>query len=203
MPALEARLADFHAAHPQPVGVSVDSHFSHGAWAESLGGISFPLLADFHPKGAVADSFGLYLADKGLTDRATVLIDAGGVIRHISSVTPSGKRDMQAVLTMCQEHDAGYDGAMEVAADKPGLPDGSVLYVKSSCMFSRWALSARTNLHLEGALPVKNVSDDEAARAELLERGGKNQAPALYSDGELMYESADIAAHLVERCAVL
>ena len=30
-----------------------------------MGGISFPLLADFHPKGAMAESFGLYLAGSG------------------------------------------------------------------------------------------------------------------------------------------
>ena len=66
-----------------------------------MGGVSLPLLADFHPKGAVAQAYGLYLPEKGITDRATVIIDADGTIRHISSVTPAGQRDMQALLGEC------------------------------------------------------------------------------------------------------
>jgi alkyl hydroperoxide reductase subunit AhpC len=47
-------------------------------------GISYPLLADFEPKGAVASKFGLYLADKGITNRATVIVDKQGVVRHVA-----------------------------------------------------------------------------------------------------------------------
>ena len=203
MPALEARLARFHDANTQPIGVSIDSHYSHAAWAHGLGGISFPLVADFHEKGAVAQAYGLYLADKGITDRATVLIDAGGTIRHISTVSPAGKRDIDELLKLCQDNDASYDGAIEAIEPAPGLPADSILYVKTPCMFSNWALATRANLHLEDSLVVKNVSEDAAARAELDTRGGKTQAPALFSDGKIMYESADIAAHLVARCAML
>ncbi len=203
MPALETRLDQFHAAHTQPIGVSIDSHYSHAAWAESLGGVSFPLLSDFHAKGAVARSFGLYLQEKGITDRATVLIDASGTIKHISSVSPSGKRDMDEILKLCQDNDAAYDGATEGVAAASGLAAGSILYVKSPCMFSRWALSTRTNLHLEDSLLVKNVSEDDSARAELEERGKKNQAPALWSEESMLYESADIAKRLADRCGVL
>ncbi len=88
--------------------MSVDSKFCHKAWAESLGGINFPLLADFHPKGAVAESFGLYLADNGITDRATVVIDKDGVIRHISSVSPSGERNISELLEICRKVDAEH-----------------------------------------------------------------------------------------------
>jgi len=35
------------------LGISVDSVHSHRAFARELGGIDFPLLADFHPKGDV------------------------------------------------------------------------------------------------------------------------------------------------------
>ena len=76
MPALEALLNRFEAANTQPLGISVDSIFCHANWAGSIGGITFPLLADFHPKGAVADSYGLYLDPLGITDRATVIVDS-------------------------------------------------------------------------------------------------------------------------------
>ena len=48
MPAFEARVRDFEAAGAQVVGISCDSIYSHEAWARSLGGISYPLLADIH-----------------------------------------------------------------------------------------------------------------------------------------------------------
>jgi alkyl hydroperoxide reductase subunit AhpC len=41
-------------------------------------GIQYPLLADFHPRGAVAAKYGVYLADKGITGRAISIIDREG-----------------------------------------------------------------------------------------------------------------------------
>jgi alkyl hydroperoxide reductase subunit AhpC len=92
---VEQLLPRFRSAHTQVLGVSVDSIFCHSNWAASMGGISFPLLADFHPKGKMATDYGLYLSDNGITDRATVVIDASGVVRHASSVTPAGQRNIE------------------------------------------------------------------------------------------------------------
>jgi alkyl hydroperoxide reductase subunit AhpC len=63
------------------LGVSVDSVFAHRAWAEQLGGLAFPLLADFHPKGAVARQFGVWREDRGVSKRAVFIIDPDGIIR--------------------------------------------------------------------------------------------------------------------------
>ncbi len=63
------------------LGVSVDSVFAHRAWAEQLGGLAFPLLADFHPKGAVARQFGVWREDRGVSKRAVFIIDLDGIIR--------------------------------------------------------------------------------------------------------------------------
>jgi hypothetical protein len=52
-------LGEFERADTQVLGVSVDSIYCHGNWAKSLGGVSFPLLADFHPKGAMAKKYGV------------------------------------------------------------------------------------------------------------------------------------------------
>ena len=201
MPALEALLDRFAAAHTQPFGISVDSVFSHGSWAQSLGGISFPLLADFHPKGAVAESYGLYLADKGITDRATVIIDAGGVVRHVSSVTPAGKRDIAELAALCESIDAEHGGDLPAAAAAPGLGDGLTLYIKGSCGFSRQVLWARDNLHVADALPVRDVSADAEALAALRAKAGSEQVPALDMGDRVMHESADIIAYLVEHAA--
>ncbi len=154
------------------------------------------MLSDFNPKGAVAKSYGAYLEEKGITDRATVIIDAKGVVRYAQSVTPAGKRDMRALLQECEKLNDG--AAAAPTSSGPGLAEDAVLYVKAPCTFSRWALSAKTNLHLD-SLPVKNVSEDAEAKKELEARGGKSQAPALFMDGKVQYESADIIRTLVER----
>jgi peroxiredoxin len=76
-------LKSFEGLSAQVLGLSVDSVWSHKAYAEKMG-ISYPILADFHPRGAVASKFGLYLDDKGITNRATVIIDKNGVVRHVA-----------------------------------------------------------------------------------------------------------------------
>jgi len=70
-------LKRFEQLDAQVLGLSVDSVWSHKAFADKMG-IHYPLLADFHPRGAVADKFGVYLADKGITGRAIAVIDRNG-----------------------------------------------------------------------------------------------------------------------------
>ena len=67
----------FEQLDAQVLGLSVDSVWSHKAFAEKMG-IHYSLLADFQPRGAVADKFGVYLADKGITGRAIVIVDRTG-----------------------------------------------------------------------------------------------------------------------------
>jgi peroxiredoxin len=69
----------FETLDAQVLGLSVDSAWSHKAYAEKMG-IKYPLLADFNPRGAVAEQFGVYLADKGITGRAIAIVDKGGKI---------------------------------------------------------------------------------------------------------------------------
>ena len=77
-------MADFERYGAQVVGISVDSIPSHAAFAKSLGGITrFPLLADFHPKGEVSKKFGVWKDDKGISERAIVIVDTKGVVRYI------------------------------------------------------------------------------------------------------------------------
>jgi peroxiredoxin len=55
-------------------GVSVDSAYCHKAFQSQMG-IRIPLLADFHPKGAVAKAYGVYDEKWGSSSRALVMID--------------------------------------------------------------------------------------------------------------------------------
>lgn len=189
------------AAHTVAIGISIDTTYCHAAWAEQLGGVSLPLISDFHPKGEIAKSMGVYLADKGITDRATVIVDAGGTVRYAESVGPGGRRDIEALVAECEAIDASWPDKLPDAVAPVGLEEGAALYIKDACMFSRWAKYARCNLHIEPALPVYNVSQDPQALAELERLGGKTQAPALVIGDRVMYESADIAAYLAKRCS--
>ena len=54
-------------------GISVDSAFAHKAFQDQLG-LSIPLLADFNPKGEVARAYGVYIDERGHSQRALVMI---------------------------------------------------------------------------------------------------------------------------------
>ncbi len=62
---------------------------SQKAWAESLGGVEFPILADYHPKGAVAKMYGVYNEERGNAMRSVFIIGEDGVILD-SEVFPQG-----------------------------------------------------------------------------------------------------------------
>ena len=81
MPAFEARLRDFEAADAQVVGISCDSIYSHEAWAKSLGGLSYPLLADIHRD--VVKRYGIHWPELNACYRATFVIDRQGTVRFV------------------------------------------------------------------------------------------------------------------------
>lgn len=78
-------LEEFERRGAKVVAISVDSIYSHGAWA-AVRGISFPLLADFNPKGDIARKYQVFRDVDGFSERALYVVDAGGVIRfsHVS-----------------------------------------------------------------------------------------------------------------------
>ena len=196
MPGLEAALSRFQAAHTQVLGVSVDSVYSHANWAKSLGGVSFPLLSDFQPRGAVADSFGAFLAGAGITDRATVLIDSDGIVQHASSVTPAGSRDIDELVKLCEQHNDRSDCTTLPFADAAAISSGTTLFVKSDCGPSHAAALTVANLHLDNLVAIRNVTDDAGARSDFEAVSEKQQAPCLLMKGELLFESADISKRL-------
>ena len=63
------------------LSISVDSSAVKAAWARELGGVSYDLLADFYPHGAVADAYGV-LNPAGFADRAVILVDKEGIVRY-------------------------------------------------------------------------------------------------------------------------
>jgi peroxiredoxin len=82
MPGYNKELQTFEGLETQVLGLSVDSSPAHRAWAEMLGGIDYPMLADFYPHGEVARKYGI-LRPEGISERATFVIDKEGKVRSI------------------------------------------------------------------------------------------------------------------------
>ena len=51
----------------------------------------------------MAKKYGVFLEDKGITDRATVIIDKQGNVRYAKSVTPAGERNPKELLAEAQK----------------------------------------------------------------------------------------------------
>jgi len=82
---------DLDEAGLEVVGVSIDHSWAHNAFRKHLKhlNLDFTLLADFHPKGKVAEAYGAYLPDYGTSNRSLVLIDPEGVVSWVhESPTP-------------------------------------------------------------------------------------------------------------------
>jgi peroxiredoxin len=77
---------EFRRRGAELLAISVDSIYSHGAWA-AVRGISFPLLADFNPKGEIARRYSVWREQDGHSERALYVVDPDGVIGY-SHVSP-------------------------------------------------------------------------------------------------------------------
>lgn len=89
-------MKQFETLDAEVLGVSVDSVWSHKAFAEKLG-IKYSLLADFHPRGAMSEKYGMYLADKGITGRAIAIVNKAGKIAWFKNYDIPVVPDLQEV----------------------------------------------------------------------------------------------------------
>jgi alkyl hydroperoxide reductase subunit AhpC len=83
----------------QVLSISCDSIYCHGAWAEKLGGITFPMLSDWHPKGEVSMRYGVYNDERGTPIRSIFVVDGDGVVRWKRIYPPGeGLPDVSEIL---------------------------------------------------------------------------------------------------------
>ncbi|QSB04209.1 peroxiredoxin [Natronoglycomyces albus] len=87
-------LDEYQTDDVQVLTVSVDSPFTHKVWAEREG-FTFPLLSDFWPHGGVATQYGVFDADKGISNRGTFVIDKQGIVQFAEMNLPGEPRDQQ------------------------------------------------------------------------------------------------------------
>ena len=100
MKALEDNLSEFEKYNTVPLGMSIDSYPSKNAWAKELGIANVKLLADFWPHGRVAQDYGLFLEEKGFSERANVLIDEEGKVIWVKTYDVPVLPDIEEVLNV-------------------------------------------------------------------------------------------------------
>lgn len=64
------------------IGISVDNIPTLYAWTNQMGELWFPVVSDFYPHGAYAETLGI-LRPNGVTERAIFVIDKENIIRYI------------------------------------------------------------------------------------------------------------------------
>jgi glutaredoxin len=136
----------------QVLGISVDHVPCLKAWAESLGGVNYPLLSDFWPHGVVAGQYGV-LRPEGYTERALFIIDKKGVIRYIDIHDIDDQPDNEVLFAELRRIDP--EAASKASPEPPAidLPHGGiVMYCTQWCPDCRRArawLEARRLAHTE------------------------------------------------------
>jgi peroxiredoxin len=81
----------------QVFGISVDSLWAHKAYAPQ-NGITFPLLADFHPKGEVSKKYGAWNEERGFSARTAFIIGKDGTIKEVVTSDVPVARDIPGLL---------------------------------------------------------------------------------------------------------
>lgn len=85
------RSLDFVNDDVQVLGISCDPVPALKVFAQQES-IGYPLLADYWPHGAVAESYGAFLPERGYATRATFVIDKAGVVRWSVVNSPADAR---------------------------------------------------------------------------------------------------------------
>lgn len=98
MKSLEANHENFTKLNTVPLGISVDPGPSKKAWASELDIENTSLLCDFWPHGQVASDFGIFIEDKGISERANIIIDENGKVVFIKIYPISELPDITEII---------------------------------------------------------------------------------------------------------
>jgi alkyl hydroperoxide reductase subunit AhpC len=113
----EERVGAFRALGCDVVGIGVDDVASHRAWAEELGGVSYPLLAD--PERAASRAYGVLDEADGRPFRATFVISPAGRVGYVVVSPMNVGRSVEETLRVVQ---ALQTGRLCPADWRPGQP---------------------------------------------------------------------------------
>ena len=174
----------------QVLGISVDHIPCLQAWAESLEGISYPLMSDFWPHGAVARRYGVFIEEEGKSERAIFVIDKAGIIRYIDIHDIDDQPDNEEVRKVLRQIDP------EAAARQPELPPveepalpetGIVMYCTKWCPACRRARNLFASLNLEFTELDVNISSEAAEQVKKWANGNRT-TPTFNIDGTVIVD---------------
>lgn len=94
-------LSKFSDQDIEVLAISADSVYSHSAWAEKMG-FKHKLLSDI--KREVCKTYGLYLPEMNVAQRATVIIDKQGIIQYIYIQELGQARDNGQILEIVKNN---------------------------------------------------------------------------------------------------
>ena len=179
----------------QVLGLSVDSVPCLTAWAESLEGITYPLLSDFYPHGKVAEDYGV-LRPEGTSERAIFVVDKRGVIRYVDVHDIDDQPDNEELFRVLDEIEpnpielpasvkptaSGEPAEDETAAE----PEGDVIiYCTPWCPACRKA-RAYFNEHNIEFVEIDVTRDRNAAQNLRNWTGGYETTPTFRIKGEVI-----------------
>jgi glutaredoxin len=192
MPSYELDLYKFEGYNTQVLGISIDHIPCLVAWAESLGGISYPLLSDFWPHGETAERYGVFRKD-GRSERALFVVDKEGIIRYVDVHDIDEQPDNEELFKVLRELEPGAIVQEPVlAGETAAVPSGAgtqsvTLYCRPGCIDCRLS---RRFLERNGiAYTEINVREDPAAEAQVKEwTGGQLISPVFDINGQIIID---------------
>jgi peroxiredoxin len=98
MKSLEKNKSAFDSLNTVAVGVSVDAVPSKKAWAESLNIKNTRLLSDFWPHGEVAQLYGIFRTEDGISERANIITDEKQKIAFFKIYKLAQLPDIQEII---------------------------------------------------------------------------------------------------------
>jgi len=164
------------------------------AWAESLGGITYPLLADFWPHGQVAQKYGVFRPE-GHSERAIFIIDRTGIIRYVDVHAIEDQPDNEILFRELAQIE-GVEVPQEILPDQPPTPEPAAvpaaadtprvtMYCTDWCPACR---RARAYLKVNNiSFQEINIARDRLAAAKVREwTGGVETTPTFDVQGTIV-----------------
>jgi glutaredoxin len=181
----------------QVLGLSVDSSDCLRAWAQSLGGIEYPLLSDFFPHGQVSQLYGV-LRGEGFSERSIIIIDKEGIVRYVDVHAIGDQPDNNDIFKVLAELEP--EGAAQVEArekeleklawEQPRPANDLVMYCTPWCGDCR---EARAWLKQKG-IPFQEIDiskDRVAAKRVQAWCGGHEATPTFDYKGQIVVEDLE------------
>jgi glutaredoxin len=159
------------------------------AWAESLGGINYPLLSDFWPHGVVAEKYGVLRSD-GKSERALFIIDKEGIIRYIdihNIDTQPDNEELRRALRKIDPEAAARADAQVKPVEQPLPHGGIVMYCSSWCPDCKRA-RAWLKAHNLPYTEVDIYANDAAGAQVRKWANGNMTTPTFEIDGTVIVE---------------